>query len=274
MDPNNTEDVTPDPSPGPEDQPVVQDAEQVPVSDQVPELKNDRPLENHIAEQNRKLGDLTRQVNDLMAILAAGSLQAQPAPAANPPAYTNEQLQELARAGSVEASLELQRRIAREEAQSIQTVNNQAQLVQSQLLALYTRYPQLRNPADPLTVEAMKFKHVLVQSGKDPRSGETDLEAIKNAIVDNPKLAQGQPASQDYTRQQSARPQQSMDGSNPRRQPSGKAPGKKITDPKVLAIAARMGVDPDKAMANFEERQAKGRSSVSPMISMILREQG
>ena len=269
--PDPIDDVQPDSSTGSQEPVQSQTPDPAQVNAGVTEIPDDRPAINLKAEFDRKFSSLSQQMQDLMAVLASGPAN-QPKPQTD---YSDEQLGELARAGSLEASLKLQERVATRAAQSVVSSQTQIQLVQSQLAKRYAQYPQLHNPSDPLTIEAMKAKHLLIRSGRNGQDPATDLEAIGTAIVDHPHLITKptQPAQGEFTRQQSTRPQQSMDGNTTRKtQPSTK-PGRKITDPKVLAVAQRMGVNPDEAMARFEERQKKGQSSVSPMVGMIIREQ-
>lgn len=236
-------------------------------------LPTDRPVENIYAEWNRKFSEQNQRLDQLMAILASQPQPVQPNPTNRD--YTDEQLAELARAGSIEAQMKLQERIAQRTTQAVVATHTQVQMAQSRLASLYSKYPQLQNSSDPLTVEAMKIKYRLVQSGRPQVSPDTDLEAIKDAIADFPHLInRGQVQPSEFNRQAQARPQSAMDGGTTRQtKPSNAKPGKKITDPKVLAIAQRMGVNPDEAMARFEERQKKGQSSVSPMVHMIVREE-
>ena len=272
--PDPVEDVIPaDPSPAPED---VVSAESAPgaVTDPGSPLPNDRPLENHVAELNRKVADQSRQLQDLMALLAA---QAQTAPqptAARSTEYSDEQLGELARAGSVDASLKLQERVAHRAAQTVVQADQYTRFVQSQLASLYAKYPHLANAQDPLTMEAMKAKSVLLRSGR-ANDAATDLEAIKLAIVDNPRLAFKDAAPiTGTTRPGSVQPIASLDGQTHRREPvKPNTPGRKL-HPRVLRMARDMGIkDPEGSLARQEERHRKGQSSFSPGVLAIVREQ-
>jgi uncharacterized coiled-coil protein SlyX len=247
------------------------------VSDPGTPLPNDRPLENHVAELNRKVADQSRQLQDLMSLLAAQAAPQPPAPPARSTEYSDEQLGELARAGSVEASLKLQERVAHRAAQAVVQADQQTRFVQSQLSTLYAKYPHLANPQDPLTMEAMKAKSVLLRSGR-ANDALTDLEAIKLAIVDNPRLAYKDSAptpAPGFSRPGgSVQPIASLDGQTNRREPvKPNAPGRKL-HPKVLRMARDMGIkDPEAALARQEERQRKGQSSFSPGVIAIVRDQ-
>lgn len=269
--PDPTPDVTPESSSGPQD-PDDQDAAPVAVTTDVTPEPQDRPVENLKAEFDRKFGDLSRQLSDFMAVVASNQA---PQPNQTRQGYSDEQLAELARAGSVDASLQLQQRVAERAAQSVVSTDRQAQFVQSQLATLYGKYPELSNPQHPLTVEAMKAKSVLLRTGR-ANNAETDLEAIKLAIVDNRHLAGPAvtPNVAPQQRQPSVQPQTSLDGSTTRREPARpNQPGRKI-HPKVAAIAKRMGIkDPEAALARHDERHRKGQSAYSPGVAMIVREQ-
>jgi hypothetical protein len=155
----------------------------------------------------------------------------------------------------------------------------QAQTIQRALGELFVRYPMLReDPQHPLTQAVYAARNAFVQSGWTPGPA-TDLEAIKAAIVNAPHLvpapAGGPSMSQDTTRRAGVTAQQSIDGAAPRRSPQAQTQQTKPLDKRVAGIAQRMNVsDPQGALKRFEERQVRGRSTVSPIIQQAVREEG
>ena len=253
--------------------PVTPAPDPAPVSADVdPGQTDDRPLKNLKAEFDRKLGSVEQTLAVILASIQHQQAQQappQPARAGGLEQYTDEQLAQLAQSGSVDAQIALTERISARRIEAVQAQTRQTDETAGQLRYLYSRYP-LHDPSSPLTQAAMRYKAVLMSRGRT--SGpETDLEAIKAAIVDNPQLAvpAAPPAA---PRRADATSQGQIDGTTTRRQPKPPQSTTKI-DPKARAIAQRMGVDPEKAMERFNQRQEKGQSSVSPLVATIVREQ-
>jgi len=266
------QDVIPGSSPGSEGVPAP-DATAAPGVTGVASEPTERPIENLKAEMDRKLTKVERQQQEILAALAA--LTNRPAIETAPaPEYTDQQLLELANAGNAAAHQEYTRRIVAQQVGQQMQVSQQQQMVAGQLQSLYGRYPQLTDPSHALTQAAMQAKLALIRAGYPAQSAATDLEAIKLAIVDHPDLAQprasgppGSPGGAGRT------PQQGIDGATPRRPVSPTAPARALSQ-KERDIAARMGVkDPEHSRERFEKRQQDGRSSLSPLVHQIVREE-
>ena len=231
-------------------------------------VPDDRPLQNVTAEFNRKLGKVESRLDELVSLIAQQTATKPAAPAAPLAQYSDEQLAELYRVGSAEAGVALQERVASRQVQAQAQQDKKAQRIQTELSVLAGKYPQLRNPDDPLRQAAMAARTVLVNQGY-PAGPETDLEAIKYAILDNPQLV----SAPQPTPVPSTPAPATIDGSRPRRTVTAPTAPAKM-DPKALEIAKRMGVkDPAKSLERFYERQAKGRSAVSPLIATVVREE-
>jgi len=263
------QDVIPGSSPGSEGVPAP-DATAAPGVTGVASEPTERPIENLKGEFDRKMTKVERQLAEIAAALTA--LTSRPAVEATPaPEYTDQQLLELANAGNAAAHQEYTRRIVAQQVGQQMQVSQQQQMVAGQLQSLYGRYPQLTDPSHALTQAAMQAKLALIRAGYPAQSAATDLEAIKLAIVDHPDLAQprapGTPGGAGRT------PQQGIDGATPRRPVSPTAPARALSQ-KERDIAARMGVkDPEHSRERFEKRQQDGRSSLSPLVHQIVREE-
>jgi hypothetical protein len=268
------QDVAPGTSPGSDAPPESPASDASSVTD-VAAAPDDRPIQNVKAEFDRKLTKVERQLAEIAAMLAAQPTQrpAAPEPAAQQ-AYTDQQLLELANAGNGAA---LQEYIARQTARSVSQQTQQMQqqqAVSAQLQVLYGRFPVLTDASHPLTQAAMQAKTTLIRMGYPPQSAATDLEAIKLAIVDHPGLAQPSAPATPPSSRGPAAPHAGVDGAAPRRPtPNASAPGRALSQ-REKDIAARMGIkDPAAAVKRFTERQQAGRSSLSPLVAQIVREE-
>lgn len=229
----------------------------------------DRPWRNLKAEFDRKHGELQQGLATIMAILQASQTK----PEAPQSGYTSEQLAQLAAAGHPDALTGLVDQRVNQTVQTRMEEHQRQQASVAEWSTLRTRYPQFADPSHPLTQYAMQVKSVLLRGGK-PNAHATDVEAMLRAIADNPALVQprlAQPVG-DATRQTGVQAQGNVTGATQRRAPAAK-PAIKL-DPKAYEIAKRMGVkDPQKAIEKFWKNQKDGRSSVSPTIGMIIRDQ-
>ena len=258
-------DVTADPSP------ALEDPSQTPpassgVTEVVEPVIEDRPLKNLQAEFNRKLSRVEQQYDQLATMLQQALQPKAPAPPANAlDQYSNEQLAQLAQAGSAEAQQELTKRLVQVQVQAATVQQQRAQATQTMHANLYARYRQLSDPTHPLTQYAMQVKSQLLRQGY-PNNTDTDVEAIKIAIVDNagnPAVIGGPQMIEEPTRRAGVQAQTQFDGGTTRRHAPAVSPGKPKLNEKELALARKMGVrDPEGAKARFEKRQAEGRSNV------------
>src|SRR3990167_7337710 len=268
-----------------------------PVEDLLPEdaplAPDARPTKNVLAEIQRRdregqqrLTKIERQQQEILSTMQAmQAMQAramppvpQPAPAQAGGDYTDEQLGQLAAAGNAEAiRLLVDRQTQRSTAAQFSQFA-QAQTVQRALGELLARYPMLReDTSHPLTQAVYAARSALLAQGWQP-GAQTDLEAIKAAIVNAPHLVPpptGHP-TQDTTRRAAVSAQQSVEGAAPRRSPqSGQTAPVKPLDKKVAGIAQRMNIkDPQNSLKRMMERQTTARSTVSPAVQQAVREDG
>lgn len=262
------------------------------TNDDVDIAPTDRPWRNYKAEQDRKFNELRGQLSELVGVInTLASRQAAPQSTVTPStqsgqaayvALGDEELAQRAAMGDAHAQLVLTDRIAARRVDESARVAQVQALVERQLNALYVRYPQLTNPSDPLTMNAMRAKAALLANGM-ANTRATDLEAIKLAIVDNPTLARTPSAPRsdttavinDQVRRNNVDSVSTVDGNTPRRTPAPRSNTPAVTLTKrELEIAKRMGVkDPVKAKQRFLERIEDGSVGVTPDVAYIVKEQ-
>jgi len=234
------------------------------------QVVGDRPLKNIQAEFNRKIGRLEDQMGQLIAALQAPRTTA-PAqvPASTWEQASDDQLMELYRAGSAEAGREL---IKRETAKAAQEQNHQRQqatrhqVIAGQLQYFAQKYPFLRDNSHPVTQAFMQARQALIAAGYPDDPGTT-VEAVKTALLDYHSNPQNPPMAN-----APSRGQHGIDGATMRRTP--RSPNAPAVNEREAGIAKRMGIkDPAKAKERFLKNQADGRSSVSPTIAVLLKEE-
>ena len=261
--------------------PVPADTTEETAPETMPLAPDHRPERNVLAEMNRKYTKIERQNQEIIAALQAMQ-QRQPAPAPVAPQpvagseYTDEQLGQLAAAGNAEAIRILVQRQTERTTQAQFSQFTQTQTVQRAFGELMARYPMLRDdPQHPLTQAVYAARNQFLASGWAPGL-QTDLEAIKAAIVNAPHLAQAAPTpgGADTTRRAGVTAQQSMEGAASRRSPqSGQTAAVKPLSKEVAALAKRYNVkDPQNSVKRFMDRQHAGRSTVSPAVQQAVRE--
>lgn len=227
---------------------------------------DDRPEKNLKAEFDRKHDKLVERMDELVALVTT---RLTPTPAtperSGGKTYTDEELHQLWQQGYQEAGdmlieRKMERRLASEKAES-----QKDSIVNNQLMILFRKYPMLADPAHTLTKVALVAKRALIANGR-PDNRQTELDAILLAIADNPSLAATPAEEPEYITPAS------VPGVMPRRAAPVK-PKEPTMDPRSLAAAQRMGVkDPAGSRKRFYERNAKGSSSVSPLVAQILEE--
>ena len=270
---DETVESTPDPVP-------VEATEAEPV-ETMPLAPDNRPEKNVLAEMNRKYTKIERQQQEILAALQSFQQRA-PAPTPVTPQasagneYSDEQLGQLAAAGNAEAIRLLVQRQTERATQAQFSQFSQTQTVQRALGELLARYPMLRDDTNhPLTQAVYAARNQFLASGWTP-GAQTDLEAIKAAIVNAPHLAQTQPGGPmtEPTRRAGVTAQQSMEGAASRRSPqTGQTQSVKPLSKDVAGIAKRMGIkDPHNSLKRFMDRQQTGRSTVSPAVQQAVRE--
>lgn len=244
------------------------------------EIVGDRPAKNIVAELERKLsGAFNQRFAALEQSIQAALAQRQAPPPTQE--YTDEQLSQLANAGSADASRMLNERIARRTVQQELSTHQRQQTSIQQRGLLYQRYPQLADPSHPLTQAAMQAKGLLVNlHGLNAQDPDTDVRAITMAIADHPHLAATpRPASPGLTVPATAA-QNSIDGATQRRTPRPAAPGLPPVTDKEWEIAKRYDSQRfktresvAKAKAAMTQRNQDGRSALGAVGTMI-REDG
>ena len=243
-----------------------------------------RPAQNVLGEVNRKYTKIERQMlefqqqnSEILQLLRAQQQRPAAAPVQQTGAeYSDDQLAQLQSQGNAEAARILSQRYAEREAEKKFSAWQQTQAVQNGVTQLMGRYPQLHDSQDPLTQAVYQARQTFLNSGWAP-GANTDLEAIKAAILNAPHLVRQPSANQpDLTRRSAVNAQQSMDGAAPRRSPQGGRPnnGPALT-PRQHELAKRYGVkDPQGAIKRFNERRQAGTSVINPNLDATVREQG
>jgi hypothetical protein len=241
----------------------------------------DRPVQNIVAEFNRKLGktqdDLNRKIDAVLQYLASGQQQARPSQPQGKAELTDEDLWGMAQQGDRAAFEEYQRRIAAREFQQRSQVDRQNQMVVGQLNALVGRYPVLRDSNHALTQHAHQAYQLLVQNGY-PANQATLLEATKTAIADRPDLVseiytQSGQAREQVRQTATSRAQAGATGVQHRREPSTPQTQQPRVSNASADLARKMGVkDPKGAKERFLKRQEDGRSSFGSVAAFIPQE--
>lgn len=274
-----TQGVTPGESPTPE---VTSAVDLSAASGSViPDTGIERPLQNNIAEFNRKFSDVReaqkRQQQTLDQVVQYLAIQAQqtqrpPAPQTPSRELTNDDLWAMAQQGDRGAFEEYQRRIAAQTYDQKHGVTTRTQTVQNQMATLMHKYPVFKDASHPLTQTFNQAYQLMVRSGM-PQDENTVLDAMKTAIADRPDLVaeihtQSARASEQHRRSASSAAGGQTGASHRRLDP--KAPSTKMT-PEQIERARRQGVrDPEGVMKRFQERQEKGQSAFSPLLAMAL----
>ena len=259
------QDVKPDSSPGASDSPAVSGA-------QVP---HDRPVENVMAEFNRKYARQQQQLEAVIQWIATQQQVPTPIVTQANGELTDEDLWRQAQQGDRKAFEMYQERIADRRLEKKSTIQTRAQMVQAQLQIIGQRYPVLADPQHPLSQTAQMAYHLLTQNGYPP-GPETQLEALKTAITDRPDLIaelQSQNTRvQDATRQSATRTAQSgVMGSTVRQSApqTGKPPATRVSEAE-RALAQRMNIsDPAKAKERFLKRQEEGKSKLGAVAGFL-----
>lgn len=248
-------------------------ADSAPVSG---EPRPERTIDNVYGEFNRKFGRLQTQLETVLQYIAT---QNQPRAAEIPPSgqqgqRSMDELYGQAVTGDRAAYEEYHRRLASQQYEQRSQQDRKAQLVTTQLNALVSKYPVLRDAAHPLTQAAHQAYTVLVQNGY-PADTSTLVEAAKTAIADRPDLVSeifSQPAQQREQVRQTAtqRAQTGVTGAQHRQvSPTPAATPMKV-NPQEADLARRMGIkDPGKSKERFLKRQEMGQSSLGSVAAFV-----
>jgi hypothetical protein len=279
------EDVTTSDSSPEEATSEVNDAAHVTGETQV----TDRPVQNIVGEFNRKLGKIQERFEQarsedkqkldaiLQYLASAQQATAVRQPAQGQGELSDEDLWSMAQRGDRTAFEEYQRRIASREYQTKSQAERQQTMITSQLNALVTKYPVLRDSNHPLTQHAHQAYQLLVQNGYTANQA-TLLEAAKTAIADRPDLvseifSQTSQAREQVRQTASQRAQTGVTGASHRRAESP-AQGKPVqVSEKSADLAKRMGIkDPKGAKERFLKRQETGQSGFGSVAAFVREE--
>jgi hypothetical protein len=240
---------------------------------------DDRPVQNVVAEFNRKFAKTQQQLDTVLQWIASQAVtqQAQPTRQADKTQVSDEDLWALAQQGDRQAFELYQERIADRRIKQESQQQNRTRLVQGQLAALMGRYPVLNNPQHALTQYVNAAYQAYLQNGY-PAGQETLLEAAKTAIADRPDLVAaefnaGATAREGVRRSATQSAQSGVTGVSHRQSSSSATQAKTVT-PDQRALAKRMGIkDPGKAIKGFLDRQENGQSSLGGVRAFVNEEE-
>src|SRR5262249_17166517 len=148
----------------------------------------DRPIQNTVAEFNRKFSEMSRQNTEMRrtqeAILSYLQAQQQPSPPSSSTQQrgpvSDEQLWQAAQQGDREAFVVHQQRVAQGVYNQNAAAERRAKIVNDQIMALYGAYPSIADGSTPLGDTANRAYRLLLQNGY-PQNHETMLDAMKTA---------------------------------------------------------------------------------------------
>ena len=237
---------------------------------------SDRPVQNVVAEFNRKFAKTQQKLDTVLQWIASQAVtpQAPRQPAVDKTQVSDEDLWALAQQGDRQAFETYQERIADRRIKQESTTQNKARFVQNQLAVYAGKYPVLNNPQHPLTQHVTAVYQALLGNGY-VQGQETLLEAIKLGVADRPDLIAaeynaGSQAREGVRRSATQTAQSGVTGVSHRQQPSNPQNQAKTLTPDQRALAKRMGIkDPAKAVKNFLQRQEDGQSSLGGVRAFV-----
>lgn len=270
-----TQDVPAESSPATSETPPTPDSGAAPVSAGTG-FPADRPVENVLAEWNRKFQGLEERLGQVVGILVQQQQGGQ-AQAANA-GYTDEQLYQLAAAGNTAAMQQLDQRREQRLTQTWQQQQHAQQTLALSLQQMLQRYPIFTDNTHPLTQAATAYKQRLIAAGAQDGPA-TILEAMRQAIIDHPELVPRASETPELQRRVGAQAAAMVDGGQMNRRPPAPEPKKKAPQltPELWKLAQRYGytdkAKAQKALENFERRQESGQSRLG-LVGTFLREEG
>ncbi len=262
--------VTPAPSADPIVAPVEPTA-QVTGTQDTPHP--DRPVDNAVAEFNRKFTKLQSQLDAVIQYTASQQPARVSAPVSQPATVTDDDLWSLAQQGDRQAFNTLQERTADRRIQAVMGTQHRQQIVTSQLQALTHKYPVLNDGSHPLTQTVQRAYQIMTQQGYAPGPA-TLLEAAKTAIADSPDIVselytQGATVRDQVRQSATTRSQSGVMGASPR-QDAAPRQATKTASKEELALAKRMGIkDIAGAKARFLQRQEDGISRLGAVGGLV-----
>ena len=233
-----------------------------------PDQVDDRPVQNVVAEFNRKFGRLQQQMDNLVQVYAQGANRGE-APQSTAP--TDDELWTLIQQGNRVAFKEYTERIAEKKSLShTQQVDHQ-RFIEAQLARLAVKYPTLNDTSHPLSQAVISTYQGLLASGHPAGRGAL-LEAVKTTIAERDDLMaevyeQSQQAKTTNRQSATRRAESGVMGATTREGPSPNKPT--VVTKEQAALAKRMGADPVRAMENFWKRQHDGQSSFGAVANFI-----
>lgn len=273
-------DVNTQSDPSPDDAPVESVAQASPDGPgSVTPGSGERPVENAVAEFNRKFRDVNQRLETVMQYLAtAAQPTASRASSGGSQDMSDDDLWRLAQQGDRQAfDLYMERRALRT-SQSVVQSDRQARLIDAQLSSLGQMYPVLNDAQHALTQTVQQAYALLVGQGY-PQTRATLLDATKTAIADRPDLVTELRQQAVGVRDQGRRSATQVAQAGQMGATSRPTPPPPSTRPKPItkeeqALAHRMGVkDPQKAKERFLQRQASGQSALGVVGHMVREEE-
>lgn len=233
----------------------------------------DRPIENLKGEFDRKFGKVQQTLDQVMQLLALQQ-QAQ-APKAQQKELTKEELYTLATQGDRVAFEEYNRRIAAEEYQKQFSQNSRQQTVRNQIVALQQKYPAFNDASHALSQTFTQAYQLMLRGGY-AQSEETLLDAMKTAIAERPDLVAdmyGQSARAQEQQRRSATQVSAAGQTGASHRAAAPSQKLKVSQENLAALQKMGNKDPQGALDRLYKRQAEGKSSVSPMLKMVLEQE-
>jgi hypothetical protein len=232
------------------------------------------------ADMERQMGQVQAQVAEVVNSLASMAQARQAGPQPQPQLVNDQEIRQAAEQGHFAAQEYLTRQAARAEAtaavQSGLAQQQRATQITQQIQLLMAKYPQFKEAGNPLSATTASVRNTLLQQGY-PNDLSTILEAMKVAIVDNPEVVAQMvnkgPVTNELARQSAVASQSmgSMRTGAARRSPA--EPETPKLEKRALDMAKRMGVkDPTGSVKRMYERNAGGKSALSPTVAMVIRE--
>ena len=241
--------------------------------------KGDRPIQNVVAEFNRKFKKTDEKIDAVLAYLVnqqqAVNQQATRQPEQPKTELSDQDIFALAQQGDQDAFAEWTRRQAKKVYQQENTQQTHARIIQGQLAALMGKYPVLNNPQHPLTQVVNQAYALYLQSGY-PAGQETLLKAATTAISDRPDLVSelynsGATAREQTRRSAASNAQSGVTGVS-HRNDSPRSNGKQRLTEEQIRLARQMGLTPEKAagsIARFHKRREEGISKLGAVGNML-----
>jgi hypothetical protein len=237
---------------------------------------DDRPVQNVVAEFNRKFAKTQQQLDTVLQWIASQAVTQQPsAPRqADKTQVSDEDLWALAQQGDRQAFELYQERIADRRIKQDNAQQRKASMTQNQLAVYAGKYPVLNNPQHPLAQHVTAIYQALLGNGY-AAGQDTLLEAIKLGVADRPDLIAaeynaGGNAREGVRRSATQTAQSGVTGASHRNPTTPQTTQSKPLSPEQRDLAKRMGVkDGRKSIERFLQRQENGQSSLGGVRAFV-----